>query len=137
MIDESSGIYSYIYKHEVNQMDIYIAITKTGQIRIGSDLQLRRAHLPSLPPWNNLHDTWVNLLIKSGSGKVLVHLIEKDGALWCNIGEDLIPNNKEFPYLFMTKLRYLSLVKKAKEIGDKHDDYLRQHRLLNGIDLNR
>ncbi len=137
MSDDIEDYFKYIYKLTVDNIDIYITVTVSGQVRAGSKHQLQNAHMPPFPSWKSIPNSWLELWIPENQGHTLIHLAIKDGAIWCNIGKDLTPGNKEFPYLFMTKLRYLSIEKKAQEIENKHDDHLRQQRLLHGIDLNR
>ncbi len=135
--DNIGDYFKYVHKLTVNNFDIYIAVTEYGKLRIGSKGQLQRATMPRFPSWIGVEDAWFDLWHPTTYGHILVHLTIKDNAIWCNTGKDLSPNNKEFPYMFMNKLRYLAIKKKADEIRDKHDDLLRQKRLLNGIDLNR
>ncbi len=125
----SKSTWKYIHKIDVNDYEVYLAISETGKIRIGSKKQLQNQHMPSFFISN---DQWVTLLNDNFS-HTLLHLKIIDGALWCNLGKDLGPDDKEYPFFFMTRIRQLAIQKKAQEIEDKHDDHLRQQRLLHGI----
>ncbi len=133
MSDNIEDYFKYVYKLTVDNNDVYIAVTVSGQIRAGSENQLKRIHMPPFPNWGSMEDSWLELWIPGNQGHTLIHLTIKDNAVWCNIGKDLRQTNNEFPYLFMTKLRYLSIKKKAQEIEDNFEDHLRQQRLLYGI----
>ncbi len=132
-----NDIFKYVHELTVGDYKIYVAVTDSGKLRVGSKKQLQSAHMPRLPQWGSMDDAWLTIWEEGNFDKVSIHLKIIDGAVWCNIGKDLEPYDDEYPFLFVNKLRYLSFVKKAQEIEDKHDDHLRQQRLLNGIDLNR
>ncbi len=118
-------IYQYIYKFEVNNTDLYITVTNSGQIKIGSRSQLKRAHMPQMPLWDYAKDSWISTY-GDFNEPIFIHLTIKDQALWCNLGPELLPGDNDYPYLFMNKLRYLAIIKRAKEIEVKHDERLRE-----------
>ncbi len=132
---QANDIFKYVHELTVGDHKIYVAVTDSGKLRVGSKRQLQSAHMPRLPQWDSMDDAWIT--IWGTFGDIFIHLKIIDGAVWCNIGKDLGPSDNNFPFLFVNKLRYLTFVKKAQEIEDKHEDHLRQQRLLNGIDLNR
>ncbi len=125
----NQGTWKYIHKIDVNSYDVYLAISETGGVRIGSKKQLQNQHMPSFFISN---DQWISLTDDNFS-LTLLHMKIIDGAIWCNLGKDLGPDDKDYPFLFMTKIRQLAILKKASQIEDKHDDHLRQQRLLHGI----
>ncbi len=125
----NQGTWKYIRKIDVNGYDVYLAISETGNVRIGSKKQLQNQHMPS---FFISSDQWVSLTDDNFS-LTLLHMKIIDGAIWCNLGKDLEPDDKDYPFLFMTKIWQLAIQKKADQISDEHGDYLRQQRLLYGI----
>ncbi len=122
-------MWKYIHKIDVSGYDVYLAISETGNVRIGSKKQLQNQHMPSFFISN---DQWVTLLNDNFS-HTLLHMKIIDGAIWCNLGSDLTPDDNQYPFLFMTRIRQLAILKKAGQIENEHDDHLRQQRLLHGI----
>ncbi len=110
------------YKHEmvINNMFIDAIITTVGEIRIElhGNINVNKQPLFFMRIENN-QSQWVTLL--TGQSRAIhLHLKMIDGIIQCNIGSNLEPDNNKYPFFFMTKLRYLAIRKKAKQIEEEY-----------------
>jgi hypothetical protein len=103
-------------KIDIPGCDIYIAANDNGELRVGSERQLRLNHMPALPL---LNDAWVSILADSEHWQI--HLQKRKDSWWCNVGktEDLPPDNKEFPWLLFSNLLLASFEKQAQEYKEE------------------
>ncbi len=116
-------IFAYAAKFNVGDVEICVAITTGGKIKIGSVSQLQMAHMLSF--WLNPGETRWYTIRPHMSRDCLVHVKYQDGEIVCNCGPDLKENDTNYPYTLMTKLRYLSIQKRAVEIRASHKEFLR------------
>ncbi len=131
MDSPSPSPWRYVHQIDVDGYFVYLAISETGDIKIGSKKQIKNARASSFFI-SEKYSCWITLLNPNYS-HTLLHTKIIDKNIWCNLGSDLEPSDKEYPFLFMTWIRWMSIQKMARDIKDKHDDHLRQQRLLHGI----
>jgi hypothetical protein len=112
--------YVYIEEKNIGEYKVYIAITDVGGLRIGTLFQLERAHMPAL---HLVNDGWVTLTVDFDT-QLLMHLKTDTGGIYCNLEKDLDINNKVFPFLFMSKISYLALLKRARKYEEEYQKKL-------------
>ncbi len=104
-------------KITIKKWDIFICANDSGQLRIGSEHQAERRLMPNFIPSD---DCWVSILGDYMEWYQL-HLQEKPEGWWCNFAptDDLPVNNKDFPFFFISRIKYKALLKQAEEYAIK------------------
>ncbi len=114
----------YKYKIEINKTFINVLITESGNIRIELHGNMNDSHQsPFFVRPENGQSQWIALLTRQRRW-IHLHLKMVDNIIQCNLGRELEPDNNQYPFFFMTKLRYLAIRKKAKQIEEEYQrDY--------------
>jgi hypothetical protein len=101
---------------ELSGMNIYLAVTDTGGLRIGTNLMWVRKQMHSFYFGS---DVWSNLVYLSDISfeleYIMVHWLVKDDGIYCNIGKDLSIDDNEFPFFFASNIRRKAIEKQQKD----------------------